>query len=272
MSVCVCVCVCVCGPSDGISVLSSSGPTMSFLTTSACTTMIIAVERCLCVLFPLKAQTLMSTRTMVVLLLTITLLLQLGFTIFLFKWAVRKIVNSHTGQATWMLVPAQAFNQDLISVVFQYVFNLFLMFIINMVTVSVVVVCTVATVVKLKLALMWRLTTSTSGSSETQTQQTALSKMLVVVCCIYVICSTPSCIMALARRIEPEYSVNGRYANFLILSHDAFYQLFSATNSSVNFFVFYNMSFKFRKELRRLCHGKEDTDRKGYCELTHYKA
>ena len=230
---------------------------------SSCITVIIAVERCLCVLFPLKAQTLMSTRTMAILLLTITLLLQLGFTIFPLRMTVMRTVNAQTGRWVWILVPGRAPGQGLIIVLFRVVFDLTLLFALPLVAVSVVVICTVITVVKLKLALTWRLTTGTSSNSGAQTQQTALTKMLVVVCCIYVICSTPGCIMSLIRRIEPEYGAADRYANIFYLTHRLASFVFSATNSSVNFFVFFVRSSRFRQELRCVCKARKNAGKMG---------
>ena len=221
--------------------------------------MVIAVERCLCVLFPLKAHNLMSTRTMAVLLLTITLMLQLGSVIFPLHWRVERSVNSQTGQSSWIFVPAQGHNQELISALFHHVLNFTYLFLMKLVVLFIVVTCTVVTVIKLKQAFAWRLTTSTSSVLDFQTQQIVLTKMLVVVCCIYVICSTPNCINALVRRIEPHYRFAGRYANMLLLTLGIGNQVFSASNSSVNFFVYYWMSSRFRKELRRLCHGKKAT-------------
>ena len=225
---------------------------------SSCTTVVIAVERCSCVLFPLKAQTLMSTRTMAILLLTITVLLQLGFTIFPLRMTALRIVNPQTGRWVWILVPGRGPNQDLLAVLFKIFFDLTLLFALPLVAVSAVIICTVITVVKLKLALTWRLTTSTSSNSGAQTQQTALTKMLVVVCCIYVICSTPGCIMSLIRRMETQYSAGGRYANIFNLAQHIGSHVFSATNSSVNFFIFYTRSSRFRQELRCVCRARNN--------------
>ena len=219
--------------------------------------MVIAAERCLCVLFPLKAQTLMSTRTMAILLLAITPLVQLGSVIFPLKWRVEKTVNRRSGQSVWIFAPAQGPHQELISALFHIVFGFTLLFVMKLVIIFIVVTCTVVTVIKLKQALAWRLTTSSSTCSDTQTQQTVLTKMLVVVCVFYVICSAPDSIMALFRVIEPEYKLAGRYANTLLLTLSISSKVFSATNCSVNFFVYYSMSSRFREELRRLCHGNK---------------
>ena len=229
-----------------------SGIILGFLATSSCVTMVIAIERCLCVLFPLHAQTLISTRIMAIILLTTTVLLHLGFAIFPLRMTVKGIVNSQTGQSLWIMVRYQGPNQVLLGAFFVVIFDFILLFAMNIITVSVTIICTAITVAKLKLAIAWRFNTGSAASSEAQTQQTALTKMLVVMCCVHVVCSTPGFVMALVRRIQPEYGAADRYANIFALTHAMGYRLFSATNSSVNFFVYYSRSSRFRKELRGL--------------------
>ena len=218
--------------------------------------MVIAMERCLCVLFPLHAQTLISTRIMAVVLLTITILLHLGFAIFPLRMTVKRIVNCQTGQLVWIVVPGQGPHKELLGVLARVIFDFILLFAMNIITVSVTTICTAITVTKLKLAIAWRFNTGSVTSPKSQTQQTALTKMLVVVCWVYVFCSTPGCVMALIRRIEPEYQASGRYASIFVLMHAICYILFSATNSSINIFVYYSMSSRFRKELKCLCTRK----------------
>ena len=229
-----------------------SGIFFAFLGTSSCVTMVIATERCLCVLFPLHAQTLITTRIMAVILLTITILLHLGFAIYPLRMTVKRIVNCQTGQSLWIVVPGQGPHKELLGVLARVIFDFILLFVMNIITVSVTIICTTITVTKLKLAIAWRFNIGSATSQKAQAQQTALTKMLVVMCCVYVVCSIPGCVMALVRRIEPEYQADGRYANIFFLMHAICHMLFSA-NSSINFFVYYSRSSRFRKELKRLC-------------------
>ena len=234
-----------------------SGTFFAFLGTSSCVTMVIAIERCLCVLFPLHAQTLISTRIMAIILLTITVLLHLGFAIFPLTMTVKRIVNCQTGQSRWTMVPGQGPNHKLLDVLSLVIFDFILLFLMNIITFSVTIICTAITVRNLKIAIAWRFKTGSAANSKSQAQQTALTKMLVVVCWVYVFCSTPGCVMALVRPIKPEYKADGRYANTFALMHAVCYMLFSATNSSINFFVYYSRSPRFRTELKRLCGRKQ---------------
>ncbi|XP_025100023.1 uncharacterized protein LOC112567543 [Pomacea canaliculata] len=60
-----------------------SGVTLGFRSASGCITMVIAVERCLCVVFPLKAASLISSRNMAVIMVFIVCLNQVTFFEFL---------------------------------------------------------------------------------------------------------------------------------------------------------------------------------------------
>ena len=64
-----------------------------FLYSSGCLTMLIAVERCLCVAMPLKAANLVRTRTMTAFIVATVLSLHLLCIIYTFKFDVVATVN-----------------------------------------------------------------------------------------------------------------------------------------------------------------------------------
>ena len=220
---------------------------------SGCISVLIAVERCLCVVFPLKAQTLMSIRTMASILLTTTTLIQLAYIIFPLRLEALGVFDKQTGQTRWFLIPTQGRNEEILSILFKVIFDFFLLFVLPITSMAIVVISTVITVLKLRLALAWRLSTSSSSSSADQIQQTALTKMLVLISCVYIVCSTPGCVLALWRRVDPRFSTIGRYSSLFYALHTIGYHVFSAANSSVNFFVYYWRSSRYRSELQGLC-------------------
>ena len=233
----------------------SSGLSFAFLSTSGCISVLIAVERCLCVVFPLKAPTLMSTTTMAIILFTTTALLQLGYVIFPLTLQALAVFDKGSGQTVWILIPNQGRDKEILEILFTVIFDVLLLFVLPISSMSIVVICTVITVLRLKLALAWRLRTTSRSSnvSADQLQQAALTKMLVLISCIYIACSTPGCILALWRRIDPRFSTVGTYSNLFYALHPISYHVFSATNSSVNFFVYYWRSSRYRAVLQGLC-------------------
>ena len=56
----------------------------------------------------------------------------------------------------------------------------------------VVIISTTITVVQLRVSLAWRKETATLSVNDTR--EVALTKMLVAICCLYVVCVTPTVI------------------------------------------------------------------------------
>ncbi|XP_025099156.1 uncharacterized protein LOC112566942 [Pomacea canaliculata] len=149
--------------------------------------MVIAVERCLCVVFPLQATSLVKTRTMARIFLTI-------------------------------------------------------------------VIATSITVVRLRAAMSWRKMTSSSSSVD-QSQQMALTKMLVIISCIDITCSTLFVSQALVENIRSDFFVGGPYYNLVNLT-GSLSTVFNSLNSSINFFVYITRSTRYRYELQLLCRSR----------------
>nr|KAG5688564.1 hypothetical protein BaRGS_002779 [Batillaria attramentaria] len=84
----------------------------------------------------------------------------------------------------------------------------------------VVGVATAITVIKLRTAIAWRASTSSGrGDNHSQQQQAALTKMLVILSCVFMACSLPITAISLVRAFVPGFSLDGRYSNFAIASH-----------------------------------------------------
>ena len=124
-------------------------------------------------------------------------------------------------------------------------------------TFVVVSLSTAITIVQLRLALAWRASTSSGGGEagseggkRLSQQQAALTKVLVLVSCLYIACSAPSVAMAVTRFAVPEdgFKPWGRYANTFFATHDVAYTL-AAVNSSFNFFIYLWRSSRFRQTL-----------------------
>lgn len=117
-------------------------------------------------------------------------------------------------------------------------------------TFLVVTVMTTVTVIRLRAAMKWRKKTS-STTSDTVGQQVALTVMLVTVSCIQIVTLAPSVVWELVL-----------YFMMNLFSTEPFYELFKALsavgnvfpeiNSSVNFFVYYTRSSRFRASVNQI--------------------
>ncbi|KAK3747142.1 hypothetical protein RRG08_035688 [Elysia crispata] len=115
--------------------------------------------------------------------------------------------------------------------------------------------------------LTWRSqTTGQSASAEkmggagAMTQKDKrLVKMITLVSTIFIVCFLPTCFNLLASIYLAEYSIVGRYRNLFQVAW-SFIKLFESTNSSVNIFVYYNMSSRYRKCFRELFRLPDNED------------
>ena len=218
---------------------------------SGCLTMIIAVERCLCVVFPMKAATLMRTRTMAVLILLAIAVINALCAVYALKYDVKVMDGVLTEEFVVMLKASPTYKRHKFAI--DVIENIVLSAV-TFVNFTVVSVATCITVIKLRDAMTWRQTSGNVTSAERR--QVTLVRMLVTLSCIYIICMTPTICLALTRMLVSSFWANSRYGRMYFITHIAA-TVFLMINSSTNFFVYITQSSRFRAELRALCCGKK---------------
>lgn len=111
-----------------------------------------------------------------------------------------------------------------------------------------VLIFTVILVNTLRRSSEWR-KEATSNSSQkvtTSTRDKRTIKMVVLIATILIICYTPGAAVAMATfAVGPEFSIKGRYINTCVAAWSIAY-VFQTFNSSVNIFLYYNMSSKYK--------------------------
>ncbi|XP_070191564.1 psychosine receptor-like [Littorina saxatilis] len=225
------------------------------LYSSGALTMIIAVERCVCVVFPMKAANTMKTRTMAALIVLSVVIVCGLCSVYVLKYDVKvDYVSSDDSFVT--LKASQTYLRHKVSI--DVIENVVLSSItfVNFVIVSM---ATVITVVKLKHAMTWRKARGTVTSAEQR--HVTLVKMLVTVSCIYITCTAPTISVALVRMLVPEFWPQRRYHGMYFVAHIAA-TVVLMVNSSVNFFVYVTQSSRFRVELRALVCVTKDAEKK----------
>ncbi|XP_025105708.1 uncharacterized protein LOC112571112 [Pomacea canaliculata] len=217
-------------------------------------TMIIATDRCVCILFPMKSATVISTKTMTILLASSILLINILCGVYIIKETVVSTKDDVTGRRVVMLSTTALFlSTDMFSIIENIVLSLISIF-----CFSVVVLTTSLTIMGLRSAMAWRQSTSSlsplcSGSSYLK-GQTVLMRMLVVVSFIYILCTAPNVALSLARFSDPAFRSDGPNCNVFTATH-LFGFLTVMINSSINFFVYLTMSSRFRQELKTFLLG-----------------
>ena len=78
-----------------------------FLFSSGCLTMVIAVERCVCVTLPLKAATLVKTRTIAVIIASVVVSLQTMCLLYPLELSIGTREDPNTGRITFFLTTTE---------------------------------------------------------------------------------------------------------------------------------------------------------------------
>lgn len=125
-----------------------------------------------------------------------------------------------------------------------------------------VVIFTLILVIQLNKKTKWR----TNANLEKQQSESISNRdrrtvtMVVMIAVVLIVCYTPGVIVSMVTFCEPEFSVTGKYANVYVASW-SFVVTFESFNSSVNIFLYYHMSSKYRETFHLVfpCSVHKDT-------------
>ena len=214
---------------------------------------LVALERCLCVVSPLKAQSIISTRTTAIVVGVGHVIIMAGHYVIATRWYVACIYDPLSGLTVDGIYPGEFYlqNKALVDLVDGIVFGILL----PGIYVTGILVSTIVTVLKLRKMAEWRekssSSSSTSSSSASSTKDVTLTRMLVGTSVLFVACTTPPLVFHAAIPLVPQLSLSGDYYNTYNL-FISIQQLLTYVNASVNFFVYYRFGTKFHREVQAL--------------------
>lgn len=222
------------------------GSTYGLRLTSGCISVIIAVERCLCVAFPLHAATLMRTCVMACLLCLSFLLLQFLYLVLVFSR--RPVFVKRDGIFQWILVTTEFYEAN--KTIIQFLTNILLGAVVPITTFSAVSVATAITIFKLKDSMAWR-EKSSFGKEDNHVRQMALTSMLIAVSFVYIITMLPFVAWQTVRVVLQDMFSPNRLYN-VNMAVNAVVQSCPLINSSAHFFVYYRRSSRFRENFHNI--------------------
>ncbi|XP_076436196.1 uncharacterized protein LOC143275804 [Babylonia areolata] len=201
---------------------------------------IIAVERCICVLSPLKFHTLFRTRTMAVLIVVVTLLMLATQTIVAFRYHIGCLYDPLTGKVLNTMVDGEFYkaHRDLVNKLDGFVFGSGL----PLVVITVVTIATVITGVKLHRIVTWRSGTSSSISPK----EVALTRMLVGNSILFIACVFPTAAIRFVWLFLSGVT-SGQENQMFFMASLWVAELFTFVNASLNIFVYYSMGSRYRE-------------------------
>lgn len=202
----------------------------------------ITLERCLCIAMPLKVKEIITPRKTKI----------INVSIFIFMIAIFSPFY-YVNRLEWRYNFIK--NKTLLTLVFtdDKVFVETITFPIHSVSMSVislvcVVVCTIILIIKLTKKSKWRQEHSVSATSAldvSSRKDQKVVKMVTSISVLFIVCYTPATISFVMMTCFPEFSIAGKFKN-------TFYVVWSLTvlletlSSSVNIFIYFSMSSKFK--------------------------
>ncbi|CAL1546827.1 unnamed protein product, partial [Lymnaea stagnalis] len=228
--------------SADVSYLTAAVPRAIFLRVAWWITAFVTLERCLCIAMPLKVKQMITARRTVVINVVLFAGNLIGLCPIFLCRTLSPQFNLANNRTIVVTVKSDGF-VDIENIGFTFsVVSQFSAFIID-------VVCTVTIIQILQMKSKWRsetASTSASGSKAGfESRDKKLIKMIAFKSCIFIGCSMPSCFNYAVTVTMDEYLRHPRYYNVNRISWAVIVAL-EAINSSVNVFVYYNMSGKYR--------------------------
>lgn len=234
-----------------VQLISGSWPHVTFTRTTGWITAFISFERCMCVIFPLKVKTLFTpkrhTSTMIAIYVVTLGCSTLAYVSLGLEWRFYPQKNrTLIGLAYHM----DAYRRKITDAV-SYAVNGVLM---PMTCFLSVVVCTAVLVVKLNQQTSWRQTNASAASQGqvlktervVNTKERRVATMVVFISAIFIASFVPAVCIFVAGYIEPQLSYDGRYKHLFLVTLSISFTA-EAINSSINIFVYFSMSTKYRE-------------------------
>ncbi|XP_055862708.1 uncharacterized protein LOC106068181 [Biomphalaria glabrata] len=223
---------------ESVSYIVFGWPYACFSRVAGCMTAFITVERFLCVSAPLKVKAIITRSR------TITMAVTCFFV--LFASIIPAFISSSLGMKfdpiynqthVGLMFTNNAASLQEISLTFNVVVQLGVF--------CIVVVFTVALIRSFVRKTEWR-STATKQSTKSNARDNKMVKMVILISVVFIILSIPGVVATFLMMFIPEYNIAGRYRNIYIASFSTFFPI-GAINSTVNFFIFLDMSTKYRQ-------------------------
>ncbi|XP_012946978.1 uncharacterized protein LOC106014239 [Aplysia californica] len=213
-------------------------------------TAFVTFERCLCIALPLKVKNIITPRRTIVVVVSIYLTM-LAFVAPVY-YSTRLGPKFFPEKNKTMIGLLYVLNGPSIEKV-----SLALNVLAQFGAFFAVIICTVILVHNLLLKSKWRQSTSSSAKQESLSQRDKkVVKIVLLISTIFIFCFFPGAVSFIAMSTVNGFNVNGRYHNIFLLTWSMFKTL-QATNSTVNIFIYYNMSSKYKEILDEMLHRKK---------------
>ncbi|XP_059179592.1 FMRFamide receptor-like [Physella acuta] len=198
-----------------------------------------SLERCICVVSPLRVKRIINTKTAIA----------INFFIFIFT-ALNLVPPYYIGYLDWVVFPNT--NRSIVTVIYRQ--NPYVVFYVSYIitdllapyaTFLIILISTSIIAVKLKNQAKWRQTMVKSATNISSKEKKTVV-MLSTISIVFVVCLIPQSTILTAMSFVPDLSYGGRYFDVTTLGYCVSY-LSETVLSSVNILVYLRMSQKYKE-------------------------
>ncbi|XP_013077360.2 uncharacterized protein LOC106063511 [Biomphalaria glabrata] len=235
--------------------LTSAVPHGIFVRMAWWITTFVTFERCLCIVLPLKVKQIITPQRTVAINIALCLAILLGMSPFFiaYRFYQRPVPGENRTQLALYLVENGMYIQNIAG---QFnVASQFGAFFIDL-------FCTLLIVHQLNSKSKWRFKSANANKVKDvlDKRDKKVIKMITLISIIFLSCLVPSFISFLVGTIYQEYSFTGKQFNLYVVTWSAILTL-EAINSTVNIFVYYTMSSKYKLIFTEMfCSWKRETN------------
>ncbi|BFZ06854.1 hypothetical protein BsWGS_09893 [Bradybaena similaris] len=218
---------------------------------SSLTTVLVSLERCLCIITPLHVQSLFSVRRTLAALAGLWILVVLGYAV-LFSTLTLNWTHDDRFNTSKLSVALSAQRMKV-----EMGHNITNTIILPSFSELAVVINTVVMMTGLKRSSNFQKNYTHISPDYTSSQTTSAQKykrLAVVVCSIsgiFIACNTPTVIFIYCKHFVSGFSYTGIYSQWYMASIYIIFLLY-AVNASVNFFVYFFLNQRFRDKLKEI--------------------
>ncbi|GFR93581.1 chemosensory receptor A [Elysia marginata] len=228
---------------------------------SALITTFITIERCLCVIVPLKVRDIITRKRTIIVIITI-FAITVGPSMYVYGnyrigWNFYPDVNKTLFGAPYIDIPINNIVDRIISTIFG---TFLLQF--SFVTTCI---CTTYLVIHLRRASQFRLSHSSAktafnesskdgqekSANSSSSKEDRVARTVVVIATVFIICFTSGCISWLFYVFFPGFTWYGLYGQLFQMIFTLNYMT-EPINSSVNLFIYYSMATNYRSMLGQM--------------------
>ncbi|GFO37420.1 type-1 angiotensin ii receptor [Plakobranchus ocellatus] len=232
--------------------------------TGAFITAFITLERCLCVVLPMKVKRIITIPVTCVTMIVIYVITLLPYSVHPVFTTIGWKYYPHLNKTLIGAVPTNNKVAPIFLIIIRYLVG----FIFLLLAIIIILVCTLFLVITLAKSLRWRnsmrkQTQLNASSGQTSSQKPSesrkenrLIKMVVVIATLFIVSHLPGTILIFVLPVAEDYAEKNVNDPFTILQI-SFIFAFELVNNSVNFFVYYLIGTKFRLAFRQMVGLKE---------------